>query len=59
MADERLSAPERIDYFDRLRVFALLAVVVQHTAAQHWYDTDVNGAAWRCFNVFCSVTQCP
>ncbi len=57
MGDERRSAPERIDYFDWLRVFALLAVVVQHTASQHWYDTDVNGAAWRCFNVFCSVTQ--
>lgn len=57
MGDERRSAPERIEYFDWLRVFALFAVVVQHTAAQHWYDTDVNGAAWRCFNVFCSVTQ--
>ena len=57
MGDEKRSAPERIDYFDWLRVFALFAVVVQHTASQHWYDADVSGAAWRCFNVFCSVTQ--
>ena len=57
MADEKLSAPGRVDYFDYLRVFALLAVILHHTGAQHWYDTDVNGAAWRCFNFFCGVTQ--
>ena len=57
MGDERRSAPERIDYFDYLRVVALIAVLVRHTASQNWYDIDVNGAAWRCFNVYCSLTQ--
>ena len=57
MPEKNALTPDRIDWLDWLRVFALLAVVVQHTASQHWYDTDVNGAAWRCFNVFCSVTQ--
>ncbi|MDO4990268.1 MAG: acyltransferase family protein [Eubacteriales bacterium] len=57
MADDRLSASRRIDYFDSLRVAALVAVLVRHTASQNWYDIDVNGAAWRCFNVYCSLTQ--
>ena len=57
MADERPSASSRIDYFDYLRVVALTAVLVRHTASQNWYDIDVNGAVWRCFNVYCSLTQ--
>ncbi len=56
MGDKTISK-NRIDYFDYLRIFALFSVVLRHAAAQNWYDIDVTGAAWRCFNVFCSVTQ--
>ena len=59
MGDERISAAKRIDYFDYLRVFALFWVIVRHAAAQNWYDIDVSSAAWRCFNVYCSLTQWP
>ena len=42
--------PQRVVYFDALRVFASLAVMVLHLAAQHWGEADVTGAAWRAFN---------
>ncbi len=42
--------PQRVEYFDALRVFASLAVMVLHLAAQHWADADISGAAWRAFN---------
>lgn len=40
----------RVVYFDALRVFASLAVMVLHLAAQHWGDADLGSAAWRAFN---------
>ncbi|MCR5825143.1 MAG: acyltransferase family protein [Oscillospiraceae bacterium] len=43
---------QRVEYFDALRVFASLAVMVLHLAAQHWADTDVHGAAWGAFNAW-------
>ena len=44
------SKSRRVLYFDALRVFASLAVMVLHLAAQHWADADIGGAAWRAFN---------
>ena len=49
---------ERTAYFDWLRVAAALAVMMIHVCAQHWYDTDVNGAAWRSFNLIDSLVSC-
>ena len=44
------SGARRVAYFDALRVFASLAVMILHLAAQHWAELDVAGAAWRAFN---------
>ena len=33
--------PQRIAYFDVLRILATFAVIVLHLSAQHWADTDV------------------
>lgn len=37
--------PQRIAYFDVLRILATFAVVVLHLSAQHWADTDVYSRA--------------
>lgn len=50
-------ASERIVYFDYLRVFAILAVVVLHVAAQNFDHTDINGMAWQVFNVFDGIVR--
>ena len=34
--------PQRIAYFDVLRILATFAVIVLHLSAQHWADTDVH-----------------
>ncbi|MBQ2661914.1 MAG: acyltransferase family protein [Clostridia bacterium] len=46
---------DRIIYFDYLRVFATLALIFAHTAAQNWHTADVTGFAWNVFNVFDSI----
>lgn len=58
--DPEKGAPqtERRVYFDWLRVAAALAVMMIHVCAQHWYDTDVDGAAWRTFDVIDSLASC-
>ena len=47
----------RILYFDFLRVFATLAVMVLHVGAQNWYGTNVSSFEWQTFNFFHSVTR--
>ena len=47
----------RILYFDFLRIFATLAVMVLHVAAQNWYGTSVPSFEWQTFNFFHSVTR--
>lgn len=49
--------PHRTIYFDYLRVFATLAVIILHLCAQNWYVTDVNGLQWQTFNFFDSVVR--
>lgn len=49
--------PDRTVYFDYLRVFATLAVMILHISAQNWAVTDVNGHAWRVFNFADSVVR--
>ena len=44
-------------YFDYLRVFASLAVMVLHVSASNWRTTDVNGLQWQTFNFFDSIVR--
>lgn len=48
---------QRVVYFDALRVFASLAVMVLHLAAQHWADVPVDSGAWRAFNGWNSAVR--
>lgn len=48
---------DRILYFDFLRVFATLAVMVLHVGAQNWNGTSVPSFEWQTFNVFHSITR--
>lgn len=48
---------ERVAYFDHLRVFATLAVVVLHTAAQLWYSADPKGLDWNITNFYGSLVR--
>ena len=43
---------KRIIYFDYLRVFAILAVIFIHVAAQNWYNSDIKSFEWNIFNIF-------
>ena len=47
----------RILYFDFLRIFATLAVMVLHVAAQNWYGTSVPSFEWQTFNFFDSIVR--
>lgn len=48
---------QRIDYLDRLRIFASFGVMIIHISAQNWYSTDVNGFEWQVFNFFDSISR--
>ena len=49
--------PQRIAYFDVLRILATFAVIVLHLSAQHWADTDVHTRAWQAFNLYDSAVR--
>ena len=59
MAVAQLENPTKVRtvYFDYLRVFATLAVMVLHTSAQNWSKTDVNSFTWQTFNFFDSIVR--
>ncbi|MBR2877391.1 MAG: acyltransferase family protein [Clostridia bacterium] len=48
---------ERIVYFDYLRVFAMLAVMVLHVATQGWETADVNSFQWNVLNIYDSLVR--
>ena len=48
---------ERIVYFDYLRVFATVAVVILHAAAQNWYFADPSGLDWNILNFYDSIVR--
>lgn len=48
---------DRIVYFDYLRVFATIAVIILHISASNWYTTDVNGIQWQTFNFYDSIVR--
>ena len=49
--------PMRTVYFDYLRVFATLAVVILHVSASAQSSTDVNSSEWMVFNCFNSAVR--
>ena len=49
--------PQRIAYFDVLRILATFAVIVLHLSAQHWADTDIYSRAWQAFNLYDSAVR--
>ena len=51
------SLPDRTIYFDYLRVFATLAVMVLHVSSQNWHGADVNGNEWHTFIFFDSIVR--
>lgn len=54
---ETTTSTARKTYLDYLRVFATLAVIMLHLAAQKWYNCDVNGAEWRVLNFYNSIVR--
>lgn len=48
---------ERTVYFDYLRVFATLAIMVLHIAGQKWNVVDVNSQEWAVFNFYDSIVR--
>lgn len=54
---DRMEKSDRTVYFDYLRVFASIAVVILHVSAQKWYSVDVNGFQWQVFNIFDSAVR--
>ena len=48
---------ERVLYFDYLRVFAMLAVIVLHIATQNWENGDVYGFQWNVLNFYDSLVR--
>ena len=48
---------DRVVYFDYLRIFAALAVIMLHVASQKWKVTNVNGFEWKTFNFFDSIVR--
>ncbi len=51
------SPKNRTIYFDYLRVFAMLAVMVLHISGQNCYNSDVNGLSWPTFNFYNSIVR--
>lgn len=51
------SASDRIFYFDYLRIFATLAVMIIHISAQKWQSTSVLSFQWQTFNFYHSITR--
>jgi len=48
---------ERKLNLDYLRVFATLATITLHVAAQNWQTTDINGFEWQVFNIYNSIVR--
>lgn len=48
---------DRTSYYDHLRIFATIAVMMLHTAASNWGKVDVNGKDWFVFNFYESIVR--
>lgn len=47
----------RIIYFDYLRFFSILAVIVLHVSCQNWSNINVRSLQWQTFNLFDSIVR--
>ena len=47
----------RILYLDILRIIAVIAVIVTHTAAQNWHEFAPTTGTWDVFNLFDSAVR--
>lgn len=52
-----MSKENRIVYFDYLRFFAIIAVMLLHISGSSWNSIDVKSFAWQTFNVFDSIAR--
>lgn len=59
MPEREITAKQtnRIVYFDYLRIFAIIAVMLLHAASANWSKVDVNGRDWFFFNLYDSITR--
>ncbi len=48
---------QRVYYYDYLRVFAIIAVILLHIAAQEWAGLKGRDIDWQIFNVFNSISR--
>lgn len=47
----------RITYFDYLRVFAVISVVILHIACEHWGTLDTRSMEWQTLNFYDSIVR--
>lgn len=48
---KRTEVRSHIAYFDFLRIFATLAVILVHVSAQNWEAVEVTSSTWKLFNI--------
>ena len=48
---------QRVVYYDYLRVFAIIAVIVIHVSAQEWSDFSGRSYEWQVFNVYNAIAR--
>ena len=48
---------KRVTYFDYLRVFAVISVVVLHVACEHWGTLDARSIQWQTLNFYDSIVR--
>lgn len=48
---------KRIYYFDKLKIFAAIAVIMIHVSAQKWYSAKLMSTEWMLFTVLDAVSR--
>ena len=48
---------KRIRYFDQLRAFAILAVVILHVSGQNFRNIDIHSGDWFAMNIWESMSR--
>lgn len=57
--DRNKLRPQRIIYFDHLRIFATFAVMAMHVIAQKWSDADIATTQWQTMTVYEGFVRWP
>ena len=55
--ETQILTSSRVIYFDCLRIFATLAVMILHVSAQNWYSVDITSLEWQIFNFFDGIVR--